>query len=169
LNYHRAQLAETEIFEFPVTIEDEGLPPLGERLPAAIDLARKLSRYGASYVVLIHPNTLGHKLGFERGFVKAVRDFSWFGTLSEFGQWWSASNKVGVDVEGGAEHWTIHLDMPEAVEGLTLRLPDNFQFESSQPADLVVTQNQERVLVHKAVGKVELIFKAKSRPDSNNE
>jgi len=169
LNYHRAQLAETEIFEFPVTIEDEGLPPLGERLPAAIDLARKLSRYGACYVVLIHPNTLGHKLGFERGFVKAVRDFAWFGTLSEFGQWWSARNKVGVDVEGGAEHWTIHLDMPEAVKGLTLRVPDNFQFESSQPAGLVVTQNQERVLVHKAVGKVDLIFKTKSRPDSNKK
>ena len=169
LNYGRAELAETEIFEFPVTIEDEALPPLGERLPEAIDLARKLSRYGGCYVVLIHTNTLGHKLGFERGFVKAVKDFSWFGTLSEFGQWWSARNQVGVDVEGGAEHWTIHLDIPEPLAGLTLQVPGNFQFEASQPADLVVTQNQERVLVHKAAGKVDLIFKAKSRRDSNNE
>ena len=169
LNYDRRQLAEVEIFEFPVTIEDEALPLLGERLPEAIDLARKLSRYGGCYVVLIHPNTLGHKLGFERGFVKAVRDFSWFGTLSEFGQWWSARNKVSVDVEGGAERGTIHLDIPEPMVGLTLQVPDNFQFEASQPADLVVTQNQQRVLLHKAVGKVELIFKAKGRWDGNKE
>jgi peptidoglycan/xylan/chitin deacetylase (PgdA/CDA1 family) len=169
LNYGRTQLAETEIFEFPVTIEDEALPPLGERLPLAIDLARKLSRYGGCYVVLIHPNTLGHKLGFERGFVKAVRDFSWFGTLSEFGQWWSARNKVGVDVDGGAEHWTIHLDIPEPVVGLTLKVPGSFQFEASRPADVVVTQKQESVLLHKAKGNVDLIFKAKSRRDSNNE
>jgi hypothetical protein len=167
LNYGRTQLAETEIFEFPVTIEDEALPPLGERLNEAIDLARKLSRYGGCYVVLIHPNTLGHKLGFERGFVKAVRDFSWFGTLSEFGQWWSARNQVGVDVQGGARHWTIHLDIPEPLLGLTLQVPGNLQFEASQPADLVVTQNQERVLVHKAQGKVDLIFKARSGRDIN--
>ena len=169
LNYGRTQLAETEIFEFPVTIEDEALPPMAERLPEAIDLARKLSRYGGCYVVLIHPNTLGHKLGFERGFVKAVRDFSWFGTLSEFGQWWSARNNVGVDVTGGGEHWTVHLDIPEPMVGLTLRVPGSFQFEASRPADVVVTQNQERVLLHKAAGKVDLIFKAKSRRDNNKE
>ena len=166
LNYHRAQLAETEIFEFPVTIEDEGLPPLGERLPEAIDLARKLSRYGGCYVVLIHTNTLGHKLGFERGFVKAVKDFSWFGTLSEFGRWWAARNKVGVDVDGGAERWTVHLNVPEPMVGLTLQVPRSFQFEASRPGDLIVTQNQERVLINKAEGKVDLIFKAKSQRDS---
>ncbi|HEU0004733.1 MAG TPA: hypothetical protein VFS12_01975, partial [Terriglobia bacterium] len=169
LNYDRTHLAETEIFEFPVTIEDEALPPMGERLQEAIDLARKLSRYGGCYVVLIHPNTLGHKLGFERAFVNAVRDFSWFGTLSEFGQWWSARNKVGVDVDGGAERWTVHLNIPERVVGLTLQVPGSFQLEASLPADLIVTQNQQRVQVHEAEGKVDLIFKARSGLDGHNE
>lgn len=93
---------------------------MGERLHEAVDLARKLSLYGGCYVVLIHPNTLGHKLAFERGFVDAVREFSCFRTLSEFGQWWSARNKVGVDVDGEAERWTVHLDIPEPMAGLTL-------------------------------------------------
>jgi hypothetical protein len=168
LNYSRTQLAETEIFEFPVTIEDESLPPLGERLHEAIDLARKLSLYGGSCVVLIHTNTLGHKLGFERDFVNAVRAFSWFGTLSEFGKWWSARNNVGVDVEGGGKQWTVHLDIPESLVGLTLRVPGSFQFEASRPADVVVTQNQERVLIHKAKGRLDLIFKATNGPHSNN-
>jgi peptidoglycan/xylan/chitin deacetylase (PgdA/CDA1 family) len=162
LNYARAQLTEVEIFEFPVTIEDEALPPLGERLPQAIDLARKLSRYGGSCVVLIHTNTLGQKFGFERDFTNAVRDFSWFGTLSEFGQWWAARNKVGVDVERGAEHWTVHLDIPEPLVGLTLQVPSSFQFQASNPADLGVTQKQARVLVPKAEGEIDLIFKERS-------
>jgi len=164
LNYDRAHLAETEIFEFPVTIEDEALPPMGERLPKAIDLARKLSRYGGCYVVLIHPNILGHKFEFERGFVNAVREFSWFGTVSEFGQWWSARNKVSVDVDGDAERWTVHLDISEPLVGLTLQVPGSFKLEASRPSDLVVAQNQESVLIHKAKGSVDLIFKAKSRP-----
>jgi hypothetical protein len=162
LNYARAQLTEVEIFEFPVTIEDEALPPLGERLPQAIDLARKLSRYGGSCVVLIHTNTLGQKFGFERDFTNAVRDFSWFGTLSEFGQWWAARNKVGVDVERGAEHWTVHLDIPEPLVGLTLQVPSSFQFQASNPADLGVTQKHARVLVPKAEGEIDLIFKERS-------
>lgn len=169
LNYDRTHLAETEIFEFPVTIEDEALPPMGERLHEAVDLARKLSLYGGCYVVLIHPNTLGHKLAFERGFVDAVRAFSWFGTLSEFGQWWSARNKVGVDVDGEAERWTVHLDIPEPMAGLTLKVPGSFQLEASQPMDLGVTQNQERVLVPKAEGKIDLIFKARTGGESHNE
>ncbi|HEX2522508.1 MAG TPA: hypothetical protein VHP35_10320 [Terriglobia bacterium] len=162
LNYSRAQLTEVEIFEFPVTIEDEALPPLGERLPQAIDLARKLSRYGGSCVVLIHTNTLGQKFGFERDFTNAVRDFSWFGTLSEFGQWWAARNKVGVDVERGAELWTVHLDIPEPLVGLTLQVPSSFQFQVSNPADLGVTQKQASVLVPKAEGKIDLIFKERN-------
>ena len=53
--------------------------------------------------------------------------------------------------------------------GLTLKVPGNFQFEASRPADVVVTQNQERVLLHKAKGSVDLIFKAKSRRDRRSE
>jgi len=87
LNDDRAHLAETAIFEFPITIEDEAKPPIGERLQEAIDLARKLSGYGACYIVLIHTNTLGHKFDFERSLVSAIRDFSWFGSLSDFGKW----------------------------------------------------------------------------------
>ncbi len=82
LDYSRENTAETSIFEFPVTVEDEALPPLGERLPQALDLARKVARYGGSVVVLIHPDILGHKLDFECGFVAALKPDAWFGSAT---------------------------------------------------------------------------------------
>jgi hypothetical protein len=51
--------------------------------------------------------------------------------------------------------------------GLTLQVPRSFEFEASRPGELIVTQNQERVLVNKAEGKVDLIFKAKGRRDAS--
>src|SRR5438067_6345648 len=43
---------------------------LGERVPQAVELARQIDRYGGSFVVLIHPNILVHKLEFEKRFVE---------------------------------------------------------------------------------------------------
>ena len=68
---------------------------------------------------------------------------------------------------GGAERWTVHLYIPEPMVGLTLQVPHSFQFEASRPSELIVNQNQERVLVNKAEGKVDLIFKAKSHRDAS--
>jgi hypothetical protein len=65
---------------------------------------------------------------------------------------------VGVDVDGEAKRWTVHLNIPEPVVGLTLEVPVSFQFQSSLPEDMGITQDQERVLVPKAEGKVHLIF-----------
>ena len=37
-----------DVFEFPVTVEDEELPKLGDRVPEAVELARQIGRYGGS-------------------------------------------------------------------------------------------------------------------------
>ena len=70
LNYDRLYDAETDVFEFPVTVEDEELPKLGERLSQAVELAHQIGRYGGAFVFLIHPNILDHKLEFEKRFVE---------------------------------------------------------------------------------------------------
>ncbi|HJT20966.1 MAG TPA: polysaccharide deacetylase family protein [Nitrospira sp.] len=123
LTYDRLNESEVPVFEFPVTVEDEELPPLGQRLPEAVQLARQIARYGGSMVVLIHPNILGHKLEFERGFVEAVKDMSWFGSLKQFGDWWAARNEVQVDVERRERRATIRLNAPQPLAGLVLEVP----------------------------------------------
>ncbi|HKN88355.1 MAG TPA: polysaccharide deacetylase family protein, partial [Nitrospiraceae bacterium] len=103
LNYDRLHDAEMDVFEFPVTVEDEELPKLGERLSQAVELAHQISRYGGSFVLLIHPNILDHKLEFEKRFVESVKSFAWFGSVSQFGQWWAARNDMAVDVAAEGE------------------------------------------------------------------
>ena len=66
LTYNRETRSPVGLYEFPVTVEDESLPPLGQRLPEAVDLARKIAVYGGSFVLLIHTNIAGQKLEFEK-------------------------------------------------------------------------------------------------------
>lgn len=123
LKHHRGSTAEVPVYEFPVTIEDEHAPPLGGRLPEAIALARRIARHGGLCMVLIHPDVLGHKLDFERRFIEAVRDFSWFGTLADYGAWWAARDAVEIDVSAHGGELAVSVTAPAPVRDLTLDLP----------------------------------------------
>jgi hypothetical protein len=98
LNYGRKSEAETSIYEFPVTLEDLNPPALTDSngLEHAVSLANKLERYGGLFNVLIHPNFVGKKLEFEKKFVEAMGNTVWYGSMGQFGQWWSARDKVAV-------------------------------------------------------------------------
>lgn len=123
MTYDRLSESEVDIFEFPVTIEDEELPPMGERIPQAVTLAKQIARYGGSVVVLIHPNILGHKLEFEKQFYEAVKDWAWFGSMREFGDWWSARNELQVEGADEADQITVSIDAPHRISGVTLEVP----------------------------------------------
>ncbi len=159
LNYGRGYEAESPIFEFPVTIEDEEKPELGSRLNEAIELARKISRYGGVVNVLIHPNILGHKLEFERGFVAAFKDAAWFDTVGEFGSWWAARNEVTLDGETQGKSLIVTLQIPHEINGLTLRMPVGSKYLSSQPANQTIQQFGDHIVIGKAIGELQLRLK----------
>jgi peptidoglycan/xylan/chitin deacetylase (PgdA/CDA1 family) len=163
LNYNRENAAETAIFEFPVTIEDEALPPLGDRLPQALDLARKVARYGGSMVILIHPDLLGHKLAFERGFVAAMKPQGWFGSLAEFGAWWAARDAVDVEVAESGSDRLVTLTVPQKIAGLGLSVPRGWTYRASEPEDLKVTAGGAGVVLAEAQGAIKLRFTAAPR------
>lgn len=130
-HFGRSSSAELPLFEFPVTIEDEAAPPLGERVASALEVAENIIHDEGIFVVLIHPNIVGHKLRFERELVDALRARAWFGTVSEFGQWWNARDAVEVDLMPAvatadalpAAALRLHLHAPLPLSGLTLQLP----------------------------------------------
>jgi len=157
LTYDRDVSAATETFEFPVTIEDEAPPKLGERVPQALELAKKLARYGACMMILIHPDVLDHKLEFERGFVKAMKGSAWFGTLGEFGSWWAARDRINIDLSDDRK--TIQLEAPRQIQGLTLELPAGWQLSASAPVNLKITQNDNRLEIPRAEGRIKLTFR----------
>jgi len=160
LNYSRAPQAETDVFDFPVTIEDEGLPPLLERLPQALALARRLSRYGGTFVVLLHTNVVSPKLDFERTLVDSLHARAWFGTVGEFGRFWAARAAVGVEVAADGTRRVVTLTLPVAVAGLVLRVPGGWALAGAVPSEARVVQTPAGVTVAAGPGSVRVTFTA---------
>lgn len=159
LNYDRARAAETPVFEFPVTIEDEEKPPLGERVQAALDVARELARYGGLMNVLIHPDITGHKLQFERDFITALKPVAWFGTVNDFGSWWAARNEVGVEVELSANFAAVILTAPQPLNGLSLQVPAGWRLQSVEPAGLKVAPAGAGLVLDQVPALARLFFR----------
>ena len=158
LNYNRRSTDETAVFEFPITIEDELPPLMGSRLPQALEIAERIQRYGGLYVVLTHPNILGHKLDFTRGLVEKMKPNAWFGTLSTFGQWWTARDAVSVDVETRGRIKTLTLKSPIAIAGLSIEIPAGWHLAQYQPAALGPVQSGQKLLLPKFQGELSLQF-----------
>lgn len=157
LTYQYESQAETHIFEFPITIEDEIAPRMGDRVPQAIELARNISKYGGIFVVLIHPNILDHKLKFEKEFVDGVKDFAWFSTIGDFGRWWTARNKVELDVAQEGSLKIVTVNVPEPMEGLTIKVPKDWKLQQGGQ-DVNNSQELDSILIRKAAGKIRLAF-----------
>ncbi|MCQ4258958.1 polysaccharide deacetylase family protein [Stutzerimonas stutzeri] len=126
-NAQRMYSSETSVFEFPIAVEDEIPPIMDQRVEEAVELAEKLARYGASFVMLLHPNEVDHKFRFLEQVLPRLKPFAWFGTLNQYGSWWAARDKVEVDVL--AQHGGIELKVQaqEPIKGLAFELPDDLR------------------------------------------
>ncbi len=158
LTVDRGAEAESATFEFPVTIEDEELPEMGSRVGQALELAGKIARYGGSVVVLIHPNILGHKLEFEKKFVTALKPRAWFGSIRQFGAWWSARNQVGVDVTADGARRVVSIEASQPIAGLTLRIPATWKPAKGASEKLVAQSEPGSVVLQPIKGQVSLTF-----------
>jgi hypothetical protein len=158
LNYDRLGDEEVELFEFPVTVEDEELPKLGDRVPQAVELAQRIGRYGGCFVVLIHPNILDHKLAFEKRFVEGVKPLAWFGSISQFGEWWAARNEVVLDIAEERETYQLTLHVTKPLSGLTLEVPPAWRLDARGAAPLSVEQIGQKVILHQVRGTSTLHF-----------
>ena len=157
LTYNRAQKQQMDVFEFPVTVEDERITDGAEWLSTAIALSEKLSRYGGTFMVLIHTNVIDYKFAFERDLIAAIKPYAWFGSLREFGDWWSARNLVECDVEsaaGGGQ--TVTLNVPIRINGLTLNLPTGMRVTTTEPTTLKMSQTGNSLVIDSAEGVVKL-------------
>jgi peptidoglycan/xylan/chitin deacetylase (PgdA/CDA1 family) len=156
LNYDREARQEVDVFEIPVTVEDEKSPEMGSRVDDAVALAREISRYGGSFVVLTHPDMLGHKLEFHKAFIAAVQDWAWFGSISDFGNWWAARNAVEVDSHCLQAVCTISLHAPQPIQGLALRFPRDCEYQESPNSDIAVRPTDGGVVLGRIQGNLTL-------------
>ncbi len=156
LNYDREAGQEVAIFEIPVTVEDEKPPAMGERVDAAIALAHKIARYGGSFVVLTHPNQLGHKLEFHKAFIEAMRDRAWFGTIADYGDWWAARDNVEVDGDCKEDGCAIRLYAPRPIAGLSVNLPRGCRYDPGSEPGPEVRPNGDGVVLGGFQGLIRL-------------
>ncbi len=147
LNEARENRAETEVYEFPITIEDERDRPMTSRLQLALSILRQLKRYGGMCVVLIHPNVFDDKLEFLQAFQPAAREAgAWIGSLKQMGEWWAARDSVTIDAEPAGPGVTLTLRGREGVHRLAVELPDaNWRLEPGSFDTELVKQAGARI------------------------
>lgn len=161
LNHGRANRAETGIYEFPITIEDELQRPMTNRIGAAGTILDTLGKYGGACVVLIHPDVFNDKMAFLKAFVAdAKARNAWFGTLGGLGKWWSARDKVGIDVKRAGSRIELEMHFEEAISGLSIQVPRGWKLAGDAGDDSGVRQAGDRVTVSHGAGTLRLSFQA---------
>lgn len=123
----------TTIFEFPVTFEDEQLPPLLERIPAILDVIEANAENGAPSVILIHSNNAQAKLNAERGILSQLPKDIMVESMTTYARFWKARSQlrwIPRPITGG-EQIEINSELP--ITGLTLVSPRTIQNAFGMP------------------------------------
>ncbi|MGJ8689746.1 MAG: polysaccharide deacetylase family protein [Gammaproteobacteria bacterium] len=142
-NFSRSYDTELDIFEIPITIEDE-FGRLGDRIDESIELANKIGKHGGVVNVLIHTDVLDHKLEFERRFIAEFKERAWFGTVAQFGDWWAVRDSAIIQLETvNADTRRLLITTDGEIDGLSIRLPKGWAYQEG----LAGSQQQGDVLV----------------------
>jgi len=149
---------ELDIFEFPITIEDKEAPEMNQRIDKAIILTEKISKYGGMVNILIHPDIMGHKYQFLEVYLRFFKDKAWFGTVSQYGDWWKARTSLQVDVETIYQFIIINMESPYIIENIPLDMPKNFQYIRMIPETGSVKQTETGYLIERVNGKAKIFF-----------
>jgi hypothetical protein len=109
------------LYEFPVTFEDEEMPPLRQRVDAALDVIRSNATIGGVNVLLIHPNQAGDKLMAEKEILERLPADVSAMDLQSFATFWRARDHLQWSVVKGrtARDVILNATADEPVSGIT--------------------------------------------------
>jgi len=157
LTYDREGEAETKIYEFPVTIEDEEAPKMDKRFANGLALARKIGNYGGLLVVLIHPNVTAEKFDYERDLADSLKTEAWFGSVDQFGPWWAMRDQIKVDVTASdSSSATVTLDPRWPTKGIAIDIPDQWRLVADDR--VAARQAGQRIVIAVLPGRTALRF-----------
>lgn len=102
------------IFEFPVTFEDEQLPPLSDRIPAMLDTIEANAENGAVSVLLIHSNNSQEKLKAERVLLSQLPEDILVENMTDYARFWKARYQLRwfPKAISGGEQIEINAELP---------------------------------------------------------
>jgi len=156
LDFDLGMTEPANIFEFPVTFEDEQLPPLLDRIPAVLDTIEANAENGAPSVLLIHSNNSQEKLQAERELLSRLPKDILVENMTDYARFWKARYQLRwlPKQMAGGEQVEINSELP--ISGLTLVSLRRIRNASGIPGIrwtdheviLPVIQGNSRVVVH---------------------
>jgi hypothetical protein len=159
LNYGYDNFAETGLFEFPVTINDEfSASQLKEQFGKTIEMAYELTNFQGTMLISLNPDTLA-KLDFEKDLIESVKEFSWVGSLNDYASFWKARDMVEIDMK---DDTVLEVNAPLAITGLTIQLPVGWQMYNYEPLGLPVDQYGDKLWFYNFKGKARIYFTRKT-------
>ena len=120
LDFDLGMTEPANIFEFPVTLEDEQLPPLLDRVSAMLDTIEANAENGAPSVLLIHSNNAQEKLQAEQALLSRLPKDILVENMTAYARFWKARDELRwfpKPVAGG-EQVEINAELP--ISGLTV-------------------------------------------------
>ena len=119
----RADGALQPVYEFPVTIEDEALPKMGDRIDQADLLIEQIARDNGVVVVLTHPDITDHKLRFVEAIADRWKGRAWMGSVQNFGHWWADRDGLETDVVSRNGRWVLRARSGRGASHVTVVFP----------------------------------------------
>ena len=107
-------------------------------------------------MILSHPNVQAHKLRFLEMIIPQLQEFSWFGTIGGYGDWWTARDALEVDAKKDNGEIVLALRAPIKIKGLTLDIPDEWRAARSLPNS--VSLENGSLFFRELVNAIELHF-----------
>jgi hypothetical protein len=146
LTFDRDFADESPIYEFPVTIEDEESPPLGERIGKALEVIQANADNGAVNVVMIHTDDAKSKLMAEEALLNQLPPDIAVSDMLSFARFWRARDhlKWAVLPAGTPAQILLKARSDEAVGGLTVEFARNI---ASVQGGAQVLENRHRLIL----------------------
>src|SRR5580704_3424505 len=110
---------DSEIYEFPVTIEDEEAPGFAKRVPQALEVILANAENEAVSVVLIHSNEAGKKTAAEQELLRHLPPDIGKTDMSSFARFWRARDRLKWKATTSSSEATLLVTPAEPVTGLT--------------------------------------------------
>jgi hypothetical protein len=156
LDFDLGMTGAANIFEFPVTFEDEQLPPLLDRVPAMLDTIEANAENSAVSVILVHSNNAQEKLQAERVLLSRLPGDILVENMTDYARFWKARYQLHwfpKAISGGEQ---IEINTESPISGLTLIFLRTIRNASGIPgirwtdhaAILPIIEGKSRVLVH---------------------
>jgi hypothetical protein len=130
-----------DVYELPVTLEDEAPPRLDQRVDAALEIIAANADNGAPTSMLIHPNVTDYKLAAEEEIVTRLPEGVKAIDPATFGAFWRARDQVAIiRIDYDVLESTVSVTLLPALDtkGLSLRVgSDILSVEAPAGAKLV--------------------------------